>query len=583
MRLVSPLVCYIIISFLPYNSYGSSSATCVDLFYNSTTHSQDLYHNPEVAQIQRHGITTASIDELLKKLLAQQSLVIPLDSSGLAPAANVGMHHGGYGLFIWHRDFARVWQGLSALPNLIKNLSDSQPKDLNLKEHKKNAEADATSASLGLVRLLEDPQWRRAALENISNPELHKNSDSGFKSVIWIRRLLTPFRENREATNDELLMESQWGHKQNDALATLAESILDAVKAQRLSLQDFSREAQENFLFLAAYFVRIKYASMDDVGAWEENMALRTSSVGLVASFLHRVQSGLSNHARESAEELFFAGLRENILPDLHSISPELRELVQSSLSLETLSSAIADGAHLVRERTQQDRVTESASSPLRYEDSAIYHLLWSNSSVLSTSEKLKLVEGLRSLERPSGQIRYNEDWFLWGDAFRFQEAFHWQKQMLLPNESGGYHVASTEEVHKIIELHEAERFSKNMTGIIALTGPGLEAQWTLPDSYLVQFYADLYTQLGNPEHLEKAKYYYVRASRLITGPNEMNSEGHPVTEFRMPEAYIPVWVNDGGQPHLIYLASPNSPLNWSTAEFILATKKLREALELRL
>lgn len=530
-------------------------------------------HNSQVENIlTTYGVTSQGVSEVTKLIYQAQGLDIPVDASGFVAAANVGKHHGGYGNYVWHRDFARVYQGLAALPEVLQMVYGKSKDDPAVI----HAQAQKRAAALAMVRLLGDSQWREAAIANIDNVVLHSDPNFGFKLVIWVRRLLEPFQQNRALTADEKELESRWAHKQNDALATFAESVMDAVKNNDLALKDFPIEAQQNFVLLASYFIRLEYWRMWDSGAWEEGIGPRTSSIALVANFLKRFQS----------EEFAVLLKSENLESIANSLPDYTAHVFRSSLSTDSINNAILQGQQVVQQRLSArpieiDFDKEGEKIISRYEDTALLHLLWSSANLFTMAEKIKLIDDLKVLEGPSGYARYKYDWFLYGSA---QAAKHINElglteNLAIPNGQGGLNVASPEEVASLIEKYDAQEYNKDLTEITALGGADLEAQWTLPDAYLTQFYADLYTQTSNVEFLEKAKTHYARLAGLISGAQDLSSEAKNLPALRLPEAYLPVVILRDGKWETVYMTSPNSPLNWATAEFILATQKILKAL----
>lgn len=556
---------------------------CVDLFLKSLplpATVDNFFHNLEVRDLLAGGVSSSSLEKLSHALTEHNALYIPVTGRGFVAAANVGSHHGGYGRFLWFRDFARVQQGLSKLPEVLGRANPQRA------EMAREVAAKVRQAQL---ELLADPLWTEQAIRNIEDVTLHLEPQSGFRSVIWIRRLLDPIVERRSPTKEELDLESQWGHKQNDALAVFANSFLDVLKKNELRASAVPENARINMLLLASYFVRLKFWKMWDVGAWEEGMGQRTSSIAMVTSYLERMSDGLygpKSGVERTELDIFFSQLRENSDSLLRQrLSAEALVNVQELLRPERLESAIDKAYALIHERLLDPTkpiIEAKNSDPMetRFEDTALMHLFWHPLKRLNAREEISILDRLALLERPSGYIRYAADWFLYGSA---QVAIngtnlHRFGELAVPDGKGSHRKATSFETTELLDAYSV----KNMERVLQISGKGLEAQWTLPDSYLTQIYADAYIRWRNPEYLARAKKHFLRISGLITGKGEFNSEGHPVEAWRLPEAYVPAtFIQPNGLTRTVYLVSPNSPLNWSTAEYIMALGKMREAVAL--
>ncbi|MCB0377032.1 MAG: hypothetical protein KDD33_00940 [Bdellovibrionales bacterium] len=454
-------------------------------------------------------------DNKVRHLVKIGALEIPTQD-GFIAAAEVGGHHGNYGRFFWFRDIARVFQGLMRAPELY--VGKAQARALEKRRE----------VALALVKIIEDPHLQEQALANIRNPLLHLDEAHGFNSVIWIRRMIEPFKERRSSTVDELKEEADWGHKQNDALAALGHSLLDALAKDVLKPSDLTPQARVNFLLLSSYFVQLKFWKMWDVGAWEESMGLRTSSVGLVTSLLERVKDGLYTEGlgTQGGEGPFFSEISkqwDSLFSQWHG---ETRDTIKGSLGLKSLDHAIAQGTSLVRQRLGLDSegsVFEVQNGPhgeARAQDVALLHLLWHPMKSLSLLDQLYLISKLKVLEREKGYIRYVGDQFLRGAR---------------------------------------------------------AAEWTLTDADLVSFYSETYLKTKKNQYLQKAKYHAKRMLSQLTMAGAKTIEGEEMRPGIFPEAFVPVLENG----NIVYKVSPNSPLNWTIANVIRAIATLNQAINL--
>lgn len=564
-----------------FSVHVEAKGLCLEAFLKSDAALREntTFHNNEVRELFKNGVTPNTLSSAAAVFSQKGTFDIPVHEKGFVAAANVGNHPGNYGRYLWFRDFARVQMGLSALPNVLKSV---------LPEIAQQKALDAHRARQAQVTLLSDPMWTEMATKNISDPAIHLDPAHGFKSVLWIRRLLDPFLEGRKPTQQEMEIESFWGHKQNDALAVFGNSFLDALQKNQLRADEIPEQARLNLALLSAYFVRLQYWKKWDVGAWEENMGLRTSSVAMVTSYLERFQTGIHKNSTgtttKTQEDAFFEQLRDDLNFILErNLSKETAHLTSEALQAKNLESAIDQAYVLLRERLLDSNkpiveATNDNPRELRNEDTAIIHIFWHPLKRITELEQNTVLERLSKLERSSGYVRYAKDWFLYGSAqwALHPEALSKLGTLAIPDGHGGHRKATPEELSDLVHAYS----TKDMDRVLAIAGKDLEAQWTLPDSYLVQIFADAFIKTKNVAYLEKAKTHFLRAAGLITGPGKLNSEGDAVEAWRLPEAYVPVRViAANGKVETVHLVSPNSPLNWSIAEFILAMDKLRRAV----
>jgi hypothetical protein len=535
--------------------------------------------NEELSRLLTGPLSQNTLQRVFAEMTHNGGLSIPVES-GFVAAAQVGHHHGGYGDFLWFRDTARVYQGLAAHAALESSLGNI-PREVQTRSAQR-----VRDVARGMVNLLADPQWTSAVIGNILDPGYHLDPVDGFRNVIWVRRDIGPFKNQRKPTPQEANNESLWGHKQNDALALLAHAILDALERKHVSVDDFSETAKLNLLMLPAYFISVRFWEMWDVGAWEEDMALRTSSVALVTSLLERFHNDLNTPTNNS---LFFV-LREHGLPMLerqHGL--QVANLVEQRLLPSSFKTAIQAGSLLIQKRLDlvsggQTRIIEAGpnqSQGTRFEDAALIHVLWHAPAVLDIEKQRDLVSQMVPLFRDQGIARYDYDWFLYGpaQAIRHASRLAFLGQVALPNGRGGFRPAQPEELETLSAAYEWHGHKGDIRQLGATLGEKGEAQWVLGDAILTQWYSDLYLLSHKSQDLLMARWHYTRLLGMVTGNQEFTSEGVSVKPWRLPEAYLPATFITENGPEIVHLISPNSPLNWSVAEFLVATEKLYRAL----
>jgi hypothetical protein len=311
--------------------------------------------------------------------------------------------------------------------------------------------------------------------------------------------------------------------------------------------------AKNNLDLLAVYLAKLSYPQMWDMGAWEEQLAKRTSSISIVTIF----------------EENF-----------LHFWSPE------KNADHENIREKVNDAYSVLTPRLTGNRVVEADEGERngpRFEDSAELHSLWWPLQRFSSDQYSHMIENLdRVLKRPSGYARYANDWFLNGPT---EVAAHADKngalgRMVLPDASGDYRIATPEDMQQLAEWHQQHMYDKDMGDILKKTGEGFEAQWAIPDAILTCYYADLYMQTYKPTDLAKAKEHYLRLIGFVTGETDTTAEGRLIGAFKAAEAYIPVQMKIDDQIKTVYYTSPNSPLNWGVGELIMASEEMLRALQ---
>ncbi len=558
----------------------------------------------ESTQTEENGLPDVGVlADLINLLIGKDTFELPVRPDGFLPAANNEGHDGGYNDNEWWRDKARALVGAMSLPKL-KDLLKLQGVDL-AKPNYGEDRVEIQNMRRAMVRLLTEKEQFERILKNIVEPDWHRH---GHANVPFIRQNIKPRSENRELTAEELHKESEWAHKQNDALALFGHSLLDGLKSNDLQPDQFDLEAKAQLLFLTSYFQRVDYHTMEDAGAWEELAGVRMSSIGLVTSFLERMKKGLDDPTSMTENESQFfrelaldlksdelkALLAEKIAAnrDFYGTSgDEAWSIFQSSFEhlAATLERAYdillpSLGIHRFTEdgKTTYGRIQEVINSRRRNEDAAVLHVLLYPPARLTIDDQLHILNEIeRTLMREAGISRYADDWFLLGNAYavKFANDMPFPPDMIAAQLGDSFR-ASNQEIRDGIqtEFWNQER-EKVMDKILEYIGTGLEAQWVFQDPMMAQIRVRLYRETGDRAHLEKAWFHIVRGLGAITGEGQITVEGHETAPFRAPEAWIPVRLIHDGQVFMTYFASPNSPLNWTIAENITALNLFMQAL----
>lgn len=585
-----------------YSKLDQSQAVQIELGQKSL-----LVQNREIATrlLQAHDSETKlpkkdSLQKLARLLAEKDTTEFPVTKEGFLAAANNGDHAGGYGQFMWFRDLARAFKGIVALPKLKTIFGFNRSK---IKED----QDEAFRMGQAMIDLFIEPGQFARILKNIDNPDFLNDPVDGYRNVPHIRLSIVGRQEGETLTKEILETESQWGHKQNDALALYAHSLLDALGSQTVNPRQMNTQFKAQLMFLSAFFERVKFFEMEDTGAWEELMGVRTSSIGLVTSFLERMESGLRQAETRSVNEaMFFSSLNKEIKSgkiknfleeymadfksDFDFTAPDVLEKVNQSLA--NLSQSIdasydvllpALGIHRVAGKTSYGPMMEvTKGNVLRNEDAAILHLLLYPPRRLSTEDKLHILSELKkTLLRPAGVARYKSDWFLYGNAhpIEFSGNFPFPANFFSIKDGQGYKATTFAEREMIYKEFKEQKYVKDMRKVEEYVGENMEAQWSFQDAMFSQIYVQLFKETGDKHHLQEAWFHLARALGTITGENQINIEGHSITAFRAPEAWIPVVLTIKGESFTTYFASENSPLNWTTAEIVTALHNYLEVL----
>jgi hypothetical protein len=301
---------------------------------------------------------------------------------------------------------------------------------------------------------------------------------------------------------------------------------------------------------------------MWDAGSWEETMAVHASSVGIVVKLLERFKAT--------------GGFPDVPIPD------DVARINEKTMR--ELDRVLDKGYALLNAQLFGARLTESVTGQpfsQHFEDSALFHLTWGFPQRFSLADREKILAGLEVLKRPSGYIRYDGDLFLYGAAeaaknrpkvpfYRFQAVIR----------DGKYRLAVEQEIKNLVELHDLHMKDKNSEPFVEVAGRGLEAQWTFFDSMAGVENARLFEETGDLKFRDSAIEHFRRLAGFATGFDMLTTEGTAVEPYRFPEAYVPVRVLVRGVPQIAYVVSPNSPLNWSTAEAAILALKMWEITE---
>ena len=339
------------------------------------------------------------------------------------------------------------------------------------------------------------------------------------------------------------LVPQEWNHKQNDAHGMFLLALSDALGTYNLDASEVTEERAESFALLFQFFAATNYESFEESGAWEEVDAVRASSVGLVAGAHHAWHAALNN------DSSFSAALNDAIskIEDKHSSAMKSLEAgYQKRLAV------VID--HL--ENGGESPHHSKESSLYRGADSALLHLLTPyRLPGLTAGHVEKIVEFVRSLERPTGILRYEQDSYQ-------AMGYVWLKDGQL------LHGTSDENFKARAKLFDQ-------------FGHGTEPHWFF-DSMLGCVYLDLAKEFSASGDSDKANKYVDLAIRAIkrhlgqmtgthTNLDPITADGEPVSHYLLPES-INVIMKDGEHR---YVTSIIVPLNWPMSSLSVCLKKL--------
>ncbi len=361
-----------------------------------------------------------------------------------------------------------------------------------------------------------------------------------------------------------------WRNMQ-DSFQMLAHLALDALEYGELAVADL-RDNHKHFLSsLVPFLSAVGYPDYLNSGTWEEFAASRTSVMAVETAVLHKIHRLLTG---DQAEQ--YAFLRGGYRGSAHGFTQALDALMQRGLE--------EVGSRLPYETPWDD----PSGSIYREADAALTYVLMYNlpallaearvpigpeQDIMTTEEIEQLVlDTLSRLDDPvtGGMKRYIDDSY----------------------QRTNFHTHTTQTAIASIKrrISAQAAISGQPPDLIAKQNlrdqavePGRAAAWTHPLGQLSAWAARRSLEashggntLASQHYRRLSSTYLNRQLHLITGDGQyqavLRADGsyavQPVPAFKLPECYI-TYHDAAGE---FMVASPHTPLNWSTAT-------LREAL----
>lgn len=349
--------------------------------------------------------------------------------------------------------------------------------------------------------------------------------------------------------------DQEWNHLQFDSHGLFLLALSDALSTGILQPNSLK---PENFAVLAlfpAFFTRTNYAQKKDAGPWEEELLYNASSAGLVASGLKRMMevvrsNPVLNHGLQQG-----VALLKSKLP-----SPELLQIIESSMSPENIQRLYQEGIHRVEKNVSLGGEAPDLTGQGidRRADAALLFLaLVEHTPFYDQPKKIKeIIDINSSLIGPYGIYRYKYD--------PYQSANFWI-DFDIPSAISG---AQTPQLAFITNLHK---------GYMPHRQPH-DAQW-----FFDSCFADLYYHLSMLEKNKDVKSYYVRRGDIhlkralaqLTGLGTYAANGEKLEPLQLPESINTII---DSYYNIRPLPSPICPLSWSKAALQMALSHAQEA-----
>lgn len=344
-----------------------------------------------------------------------------------------------------------------------------------------------------------------------------------------------------------------WNHRQNDAHGLFLIALAEGVREGMVGPGDLGAGRWEALLRFPAYFRRIRFASSEDAGAWEELERRNTSSIGLVTRAME-LWRGLLYAGEGSGASDSFRGCFRRLLDASGYAWKE-------AWRLEALDRLIARGLRTVRRQ-----IALGGESPdydpcdirFRRADAALLALLVpSPLSGLREHEIRQVVTIVETLRGPAGILRYRND--------SYQSGNYWIRPPEKKKE--GRRKGGTE------ETSSREAYLKRGEKLI----PGTEAQWFF-DSILASARLHLASMGRDARRSGHDRFLAIvhlkRALGQLTGSFGgapiLAADGGVLEPLLPPESINTVIME--GRSH--WLPSPIAPLNWARAALGMALRR---------
>lgn len=406
-----------------------------------------------------------------------------------------------------------------------------------INDNTEESKAIAKNVLLSLLDYFSTPNQIARAKAAIVNPNLVLLSKNGNMNAFHIRF--------DASILDDVQVDGQperWTHKQNDALGFLLSEVISAVENKDISFDDLNQANSEilnatkridTLIYLVTYLNALKFYQMADSGSWEENEAIRASSIGFVINGEEKLYDYLKSETTDADHDAFVQAYDDFVNNNNY----------QYYSSQDFLPFYIDEGYKVIKlliDNGGECACYDQIDDNYRTADAALLNLIYPcNLKNLEHSYKSKILKIINDdLITPIGIKRYQND--------NYQSANFW------------FNGIKT-------DINEGDTAAKRKKTFIA----GTEASWFFDSWYAIsnlELVNDPETTSSEKLSLEDNVYKFLnRSIGQISQPNNYLANGETTDIMGFPESYNVIYKNN---ENYWYIASAINNLNWARAMF---------------
>ena len=406
-----------------------------------------------------------------------------------------------------------------------------------INDNTKESKAIAKNVLLSLLDYFSTSNQIARAKAAIANPNLVLLSKDGNMNAIHIRF--------DASTLDDVQVDGQpeqWTHKQNDALGFLLFEVISAIENKVISFDDLNQANNEipdaskridTLIYLVTYLNALKFYQMADSGSWEENEAIRASSIGLVTNGEEKLYDYLKSEITDQDHDSFVQAYVEFVNNNNY----------QYYSSQDFLPFYIDEGYKAIKlliDNGGECACYDQTDDNYRTADAALLNLIYPcGLKNLEHSYKSKILKIINDdLITPVGIKRYQND--------NYQAANFWFNDIKT-------------------DINEGDTAAKRKKTFIA----GTEASWFFDSWYAIsnlELMNDPETTSSEKLSLQDNVYKFLnRSIGQISQPNNYLANGETTDIMGFPESYNVIYKNN---KNYWYIASAINNLNWARAMF---------------
>ena len=410
-----------------------------------------------------------------------------------------------------------------------------------INDNNEDSKKAANEVLLSLLDYYSTPKQIARIKSAITNPYSVLLSKEGNMNAVHIRFDASTLDDVQVDGSDE-----HWNHKQNDALGFLLSELILALDNESITFNDLNianskisgaTKRIETIVHLIAYLNALKFYQMPDSGAWEENEAVRASSIGLVTNAEERLYEYMSNNEISAS----FTSEYNTLVTNNH---------YQSYCNLDVLPNYINEGYKTIKILIDNNgECTGYDESDVNYRkaDAALLNLIYPcNLNNLDSSYKFKILDIINNdLVSPTGIKRYLND--------NYQSANFWFNNIKT-------------------NANEGETAKKREKSFI----PNTEASWFFDSWYAIcclKVFKDSNTSSSDKNDFEDKMYKFLnRSIGQISKVGNYVANGKKTESITFPESYNVIYKNEN---KYWYIASVIDNLNWAKSMFSILMESL--------